>query len=287
MLSMALSCFTLLSMTSAQNPPQNPSQKTSQHIDSIVVSPAKLADGIEPQSGDLLSEVLMSELQRFIPSGVKLIGASDIRALLETDKTRVALGCEDSGCLVEIGQAMGASHLLQLSMGRLGTQYAVNAKLISVADTLVVFRDVQYAAANQTGLIKAVRRLVVNMAAAQGWKAKFRASPLGQEPQAKTQNATHSNLLFGAGLGIALLGSIASAALSYGTYWAWQRTIPRNGAPGALTKEDLQNTGQLGLAMGAGAVLSAALSATGLALALTATGESTEKSALATTEEAP
>ena len=43
------------------------------------------------------------------------------------------LGCDDSSCLIEIGHALGASHIFSTSIGRIGGRIVVNGTLLDVA----------------------------------------------------------------------------------------------------------------------------------------------------------
>src|SRR5690349_3537294 len=75
------------------------------------VTPEKLAviplrtSRVDPTVAELLDELLVSELGR--RSGVQVIGASDINALLGLEKMKEAVGCDDVACAAEIGGALG------------------------------------------------------------------------------------------------------------------------------------------------------------------------------------
>lgn len=168
MISTSLLCLALLA-----TPPAEPVDE----VDSVVVLPIKLAKGIDQKTGDLLNEVVVSELAKVAPKGVRVIGSSDVQTLISHDKQTVSLGCDDTGCLVEIGQALGASHLLQLSLGLIGDKYVINSKFLLVSEATVPYRNVRYVVAKEDALLEGVRAVVADLARARAWKLPPKKSP--------------------------------------------------------------------------------------------------------------
>jgi len=138
----------------------------------IVVLPVIEAREIDAKLGELLDEVLLAELAAAVPEGSELLGASDVKTMLDFEEQKQLAGtCEDSSCLAEIGAALGASHLVVPTLGLLGEQYVVGLKLIVVAEATVIHRKLRYVEATETALLGGVRQEAAVLASAQGWQA--------------------------------------------------------------------------------------------------------------------
>jgi TolB-like protein len=57
---------------------------------------------------------------------VAVVTQSDVSALLGVEKTRQMLGCAESGCMAEIGGALGADRVVHGSVGKVGGSLMVN-----------------------------------------------------------------------------------------------------------------------------------------------------------------
>jgi hypothetical protein len=90
----------------------------------IVVLPLAPLGGVAPDTAQLLGDALAGELRK--RAGVSVLTPSDVAALLGVEKTRQMLGCSDSGCMVEIGGALGADRVVHGSLGRVGASLVVN-----------------------------------------------------------------------------------------------------------------------------------------------------------------
>ncbi len=80
--------------------------------------------GVSPETAQLLGDSLAGELRK--RAGVSVLTQSDVSALLGVEKTRQMLGCSDSGCMAEIGGALGADRVVHGSLGRVGASLVVN-----------------------------------------------------------------------------------------------------------------------------------------------------------------
>jgi hypothetical protein len=79
---------------------------------------------VEPSTVALLTEALAGELRK--RRGLSVMAESDIAALLGVEKTKAMLGCTDSGCIAEVGGALGADRIIHGSIGRVGSSLLVN-----------------------------------------------------------------------------------------------------------------------------------------------------------------
>lgn len=90
----------------------------------IVLLPLAALGGVPKETAQLLGDALAGELRR--RPGVSVLTQSDVSALLGVEKTRQMLGCTDSGCMAEIGGALGADRVVHGSLGRIGDSLVVN-----------------------------------------------------------------------------------------------------------------------------------------------------------------
>jgi hypothetical protein len=90
----------------------------------IVLLPLAPLGGVPKETAQLLGDALAGELRR--RPGISVLTQADVAALLGIEKTRQMLGCADSGCMAEIGGALGADRVVHGSLGRVGESLVVN-----------------------------------------------------------------------------------------------------------------------------------------------------------------
>lgn len=229
-------------------------QKNSQDIESIVVLPIKLTADIDQNKGHMFNEVATSELAAVAPKSVRILNAADLQAMIGHEATRQALGCEDSACLVEIGEAMGVSHLMQISLGRLGEKYALNTKLINVDRAKVYFRRVEYIAANDDAVLQELRHTIQALALKAKWPKRKRAAGSVIVP-AKDSGA---DIVMWAELVGGVLGLAGGGGLGYLAYSRLSENIA--GKP----QVDVQTDYAIGLVSAAAAIVSGLAGAAGV-----------------------
>jgi TolB-like protein len=132
----------------------------------LAVTELKVLYG-DPQLEALLSEVALTEAAAF--KGIETVGRSDIQAMLGFEKQKQMLGCtEDAGCLAEIGGALGVDFLLVGTVGRIGTLYRLDLKLVDAHKAKVVGRVGESIEGGAEQLVDAaqvgVRRLLTEIA---------------------------------------------------------------------------------------------------------------------------
>jgi hypothetical protein len=167
----------------------------SQPVRHVVVLPFTVAKGIDEKSGRLLDEVLLTELSNAAPKDVRVVGASDVQAVLGFEQQKQLASCDQTSCLVEIGNALGASHVVVSSLGMFGKQFIISSKFLDVRDASVLWRKVIYTAATEEALLGGVRQMTRDLVAAQGWSQ-------GADASAATAAAGASAVTGGAGAGI-------------------------------------------------------------------------------------
>jgi TolB-like protein len=85
--------------------------------------------GTEASRAELLSEVALTEAASM--RGFDVIGKSDINSIIGFEKQKQVIGCsDDSTCLAEVGGALGVDFILVGSLGRIGSLYRIDLKLV-------------------------------------------------------------------------------------------------------------------------------------------------------------
>ncbi len=102
----------------------------------IVVLPLAALGGVTDERARLLGDALAGELRR--RPGVSVMTQADVAALLGVEKTRQMLGCTESGCMAEIGGALGADRVVHGSLGRVGGSLIVNLSALDARRGAVV-----------------------------------------------------------------------------------------------------------------------------------------------------
>jgi hypothetical protein len=147
------------SSTTSSPPPASPSP-TSKPVDAdrIVVTPLAAQRQVDEGLVSVLGDVMLDELQK---RGGQVVGYSDIQAMLDNEAAKSMLACDGTNCLAELGDAMGARHLVHSSLGRIGAQYVLNLKLIDVEKATVTSRVTrQVGVEDEAALLEVVRSAV-------------------------------------------------------------------------------------------------------------------------------
>jgi hypothetical protein len=90
----------------------------------VVLLPLTPLGGVSKETAQLLGDSLAGELRK--RAGISVLTQADVSALLGVEKTRQMLGCTETGCMAEIGGALGADRVVHGSLGRVGASLVVN-----------------------------------------------------------------------------------------------------------------------------------------------------------------
>jgi len=93
----------------------------------LLVLPLRAEMGVE-SAARALDEMLVDAVAGL--GRYKVIGASDLNAMLGVEKLKDAAGCDDVACAAELGGALGAPFLVAGHLGRLGEQAVLSLRLI-------------------------------------------------------------------------------------------------------------------------------------------------------------
>jgi TolB-like protein len=114
------------------------------------------AEGVEPSLASTVDETLTADLAK---SGkYEVIGRSEIEAMAGFQSDQMKLGCTgDTACLAQIGDALGVDRLVFGSLGKAGSTYVLNTKLLEIHGAHVIARDTEIVS-SPDALIAAVAR---------------------------------------------------------------------------------------------------------------------------------
>ncbi len=137
--------------TVAASPVGSPPQK-------ILIPAVRAEQGVPQGSANLLGEILVEDLAR---SGqYEALSNSDIATVLGAERQRQLAGCkQEASCLAEIGNALGASLVLEASVGAIGQMRVLALKLVDTQRAQVKGR-VTETVQDDDALIDATHRLV-------------------------------------------------------------------------------------------------------------------------------
>lgn len=81
---------------------------------------------------DGLAEALSVEVRNAIHSQgeYEVLSKEDLETIAERTKMRQSLGCDDTQCLIDFGQAIGTKYMVAGSVSKLGDTYSVDLRLI-------------------------------------------------------------------------------------------------------------------------------------------------------------
>jgi len=101
-----------------------PGVARSTHAMKLALLPLTVLGGVPKETAQLLGDALAGELRK--RSGISVLTQADLSALLGVEQTRQMLGCTETGCMAEIGGALGADRVVHGSLGRVGDSLVVN-----------------------------------------------------------------------------------------------------------------------------------------------------------------
>ena len=103
-----------------------------------------------------------------------MLGGSELRAMLDLEQQKTALGCNDTSCLAELGGSLGVPFLVVPTIGKLGGSYLLNIKLFDVDESEPLWRD-RRQVDSEVGLLPAMKELAEAL-------HRFRHQPAAPSP---------------------------------------------------------------------------------------------------------
>lgn len=105
----------------------------------VVVLSVKPIDEETRRSAEILTEIVLTDLSKV--DRLEILGESEVGSMLGFERRKALLGCNDAGCLAEIGGALGGDFLLMGTLGRFGKQLRLDLKLADVRKSQVLSRE--------------------------------------------------------------------------------------------------------------------------------------------------
>jgi hypothetical protein len=178
----------------------------------IAVLDIKAVHGVSDGVAEMLTETFLVGL-RDTGAFTSVIGGSDLRATLDLEQAKSAVGCNDNSCLAELGGALGVPFLAHVSIGKIGDEFVLTLKVISAEEGRVLGRAMR-TAGKEAQLLKLIAELAQEAASVSRSAESEGAAP----PQETSQNpptttvtpattkAAKGKLLRYAGLGTTAVG---------------------------------------------------------------------------------
>jgi hypothetical protein len=104
----------------------------------VLASPAFATLNVSPETGAFCNEQLAQQLGS---RGVQVTTARQIGALLGLERQKQLVGCpegEQGSCLAELSAALGARGVIVGDLGRLGTRYQLNVRVVDAGSARVL-----------------------------------------------------------------------------------------------------------------------------------------------------
>lgn len=144
--------------------------------------------GVDTSLLPTLTEVLTVEVDNL--GFYKVIAGRDVQAMLGFEQQKDVVGCTDAACLAEIGGALGVDRIVASHIGKVGSTYVVNIKLINIRMADTEARAYETVRDEVDALIDTIKRSVDSLLGAGSDAAKAAGGPVAKpkrEVVAKTE----------------------------------------------------------------------------------------------------
>ena len=129
---------------------------------SVAIIPLKSKNLGQSQLSSVVDDLLISELQRN-SSGLRIVGQTDIEAVIGLEKRKDALGCDSAACLAEIGGALGVDSIMYGSLSRLGKSYMLSVSWVKARDATVIQRHSETLGDSEDQVAAGVHRTIATL----------------------------------------------------------------------------------------------------------------------------
>ena len=147
--------------------------------DRIAVMELAAKSGIQQAQLDVLSDMLATEIRDM--GTYDVVTRSDIQSMLGLERAKELVGCDDAGCLAEIGGALGVKYLVTGNVAVFGNVFAVNLKIIDIQKARVKNSIFEKVPGGEAALLDAIPHAVRKLLA-----AKTKAPPPPPPPPPDT-----------------------------------------------------------------------------------------------------
>lgn len=122
--------------------------------------------GVDAELAQVMSDVVQGVLAKDRRRVV--LGREDIARLVDFEADKQAVGCEDDGCLAEIGRALDARRLVTGSLALVGERFLVVLSELDTETVTPVGRAQEQVDNDEQALLEAVTRLASKLLASEG-----------------------------------------------------------------------------------------------------------------------
>lgn len=157
----------------------------------IAVLDVRAVQGVAPGTAAILTAIVVDGAAK----AFDVISQADVAALIGFEKQKQMMGCaEDSGCLAEIGGALGVDYVLSGQVGQIGSRYHLSLQILDSRKAKVVSRSARFSEAADDALAAAAQATVADLVA--GVKGQAGVPPPlppgAGEPHARPDMAQHA-----------------------------------------------------------------------------------------------
>jgi TolB-like protein len=177
-----------------------------------------VAKGMDEMAITALSDRLRTEL--YHTGSFTVLERGQMDAVLKEQGFQQSGACTDAACMVEVGQILGVDKMIAGSLGKLGTLYTINLRLIDVGSGKILTTESQDCNCPIEGLFDALHTLAFKLAgkeapalptAPAAAAAPAPAAPLPAKTEEVKSGKSHTGLIVGVVVGVAVLGGGAAA----------------------------------------------------------------------------
>jgi TolB-like protein len=130
----------------------------------VAVMDVRNVQGVAEGTATILTDIVVSDVAR---AGYDVISRGDIAAMVGFEKQRQVLGCGDeTGCLAEIGGALGVDYLVTGQVGQIGSQYRISLLLVDARKARGAARAAEFCEKNEDALVRAAQATLAQLLAA-------------------------------------------------------------------------------------------------------------------------
>lgn len=126
----------------------------------VAVMPARAEPGVAQGTVNLLSEVIAADAMR--SPRHELMTSADVNSVLSVERQRALMGCTDTSCMAEIGNALGVDQLLDVSVGGVGNLRVVVLRLIDARTARALRRETE-TVPDESGLVDGCHRATARL----------------------------------------------------------------------------------------------------------------------------
>jgi TolB-like protein len=156
----------------------------------IAVLDIRAVQGVAPGTATILTAIVVDDVAK--GGEYEVISQGDVSAMLGFEKQKKILGCnEDTGCLAEIGGALGVDFVLTGQVGQIGSRHHLSFQILDARKARVVSRAARFAERNEDELANAAQKCVADLLAAARGKPVAQAA---KEPAAAPAMAPAADL---------------------------------------------------------------------------------------------